>query len=35
MENIKLNIENSVSFMAEGKLAAYEPLVKTYMETLE
>ena len=35
MENIKLNIENSVSFMAEGKLASYEPLVKTYMETLE
>ena len=35
MENIKLNIENSVSFMAEGKLAAYEPLVKTYMDTLE
>lgn len=21
--------------MAEGKLASYEPLVKTYMETLE
>ena len=35
MENIKLNIENSASFMAEGKLASYEPLVKTYMETLE
>ena len=31
MENIKLNIENSACFIAEGKLATYEPLVKTYI----
>ena len=35
MENIKLNIEKTSTFIAEGKVAAYAPAVKACMETLE
>ena len=35
MENIKLNIEKSLGFISEEKIAAYAPAVKKCMETLE
>ena len=35
MENIKLNIEKTLDFIAKDKLASYEEKVRTCMETLE
>ena len=35
MENIKLNIEKTLDFIAKDKLASYEEKVRACMETLE
>lgn len=35
MENMKLSIEKTLDFISNDKLADYESLVKTYMDTLE
>ena len=35
MENIKLNIEKTLDFIAKDKLASYEEKVRACMETLD